>query len=93
MESLASIESNLRTLLQRYEMLQLENQRLTEENERQREEILRTHGEYVELKTAYNRLQTASALLGGSDERARAKQQITYLIQQVDQAIETLAQG
>ncbi len=95
MESLDSLEHNLRELLNRYEAQQQQITALQEENRRQREEIIRTHAELVKLKSDYNHLHTAHALVANDvddEERARARQRITNLIAQVDRAIEVLKQ-
>lgn len=90
MNSLASLEDSIRQLIARYDSLQQELQTLKSENRQQREEILRSHAELQTLCTNYNRLQTAASMLGDKDQRDRAKQQLTYLIQQVDKAMEIL---
>ncbi|MBO7501733.1 MAG: hypothetical protein J6T32_00780 [Paludibacteraceae bacterium] len=90
MNSLASLEDSIRQLIARYDSLQQELQTLKLENRQQREEILRSHAELQTLRTNYNRLQTAASMLGDNDQRERAKQQLTYLIQQVDKAMEVL---
>ena len=95
MESLESLEHNLRELLNRYEAQQQQITALQEENRRQREEIIRTHAELVKLKSDYNHLHTAHAFVAtdvDDEERARARQRITNLIAQVDRAIEVLKQ-
>ena len=78
MESLDSLEHNLRELLNRYEAQQQQITALQEENRRQREEIIRTHAELVKLKSDYNHLHTAHALVANDvddEERARARHQ------------------
>lgn len=95
MESLESLEHNLRDLLNHYEAQQQQIAALQEENQRQREEIIRTHAELVKLKSDYNHLHTAHALVANDvedKERIRARQRITNLIAQVDRAIEVLKQ-
>lgn len=95
MEVLSQLENNVNELLSRYQALQQEVATLRQENTTQRQEILRTHGELNDLQLKYHHLQAASALLGNTneEERARAKQQLTYLIQMVDQTLETLKRG
>jgi hypothetical protein len=47
-----------------------------------------------QLKQEFNRLQTAHALVAGEEineeERQKAKQRLTYLIAQIDKALEVL---
>jgi len=93
MDALTTIEANLHQLLIQYDAMQQQVAALKEENLAQRQEILRTHGELSELQTRFNRLQTAASMLGDEAQRARAKQQITYLIEMVDQTLQTLRQG
>lgn len=93
MEVLSQLENNVNELLSRYQTLLQEVETLRRENTTQRQEILRTHGELNDLQLKYHHLQAASAIVGNEDERARAKQQLTYLIQMVDQTLETLKRG
>ena len=69
---------------------------LKEENIRQREEIIKSHADLQQLKQEYNRLQIAHALIADDNSneegRQKAKQRLTYLISQIDKAIDVLKQ-
>ena len=94
MDSLAILEQNIAQLLLQYQELQHQLQLLKEENLRQREEIQLSHTELQQLKQEFNRLQTAHALLAGEqlneEQRLKTKQRLTYLITQIDKALEVL---
>ena len=99
MDSLALLEQNIAQLLLQYQELQGQVKLLKEENLRQRDEILQSHTELQQLKQEFNRLQTAHALVAGEEineeeineeERQKAKQRLTYLIAQIDKALEVL---
>ena len=96
MDSLASLEYNLRQLLVQYNELQEQMRLLKEENIRQREEIINSHADLQQLKQEYNRLQAAHALIAdderNEEERQKAKQRITYLITKIDKALDVLKQ-
>jgi hypothetical protein len=93
-DSLALLEQNIAQLLLQYQELQGQVKLLKEENLRQRDEILQSHTELQQLKQEFNRLQTAHALVAGEEineeERQKAKQRLTYLIAQIDKALEVL---
>ena len=90
MQSLNQLEQSVQTLLSRYAQQQTDLQTLRETNERQRQEILRTHSELFELKKNYQALLTAHQMVGGQEDRQRAKQQLSRLIEQVSKAMEVL---
>ena len=92
-DSLSTLEDNLRILLKQYRDLQQQLADLQEENTRQRMEIMQTHAELVQLQTDYRHLETAHAILAENtdgEQRNRVKQRLTNLIAQVDRAIEVL---
>ncbi len=95
MESLSTLESNIRVLLSQYQEMQHQVLELQQEYERQRKEMMRTHAELVQLKADYNHLETAHALLSESidpDQRDKVRQRIANLIAQIDRALEALKQ-
>ena len=96
MDSLVLLEQNLHQLLDQYNELQEQMRLLKEENIRQREEIIKSHADLQQLKQEYNRLQRAHALIADDNSneegRQKAKQRLTYLISQIDKAIDVLKQ-
>jgi archaellum component FlaC len=94
MDSLSLLEQNLFRLLKQYQELQDQVRILKEENVRQRDEIVQSHAELQHLKQEYNHLQSAYALVAGNElneeERQKAKQRLTAIINQIDKALETL---
>ena len=96
MDSLVLLEQNLHQLLDQYNELQKQMRLLKEENIRQREEIIKSHADLQQLKQEYNRLQIAHALIADDNSneegRQKAKQRLTYLISQIDKAIDVLKQ-
>jgi oligoendopeptidase F len=96
MDSLVLLEQNICQLLAQHQELLEEMRLLKEENVRQREEILQSHAELQQLKKDYKRLQTAHALIieqgTNEEERKKAKQRLTSLISQIDNALEVLKQ-
>ena len=96
MDSLLSLEHNLQLLLSQYNELQEQMRLLKEENIRQRDEIIKSHADLQQLKQEYNRLQIAHALIADDNNneegRQKAKQRLTYLISQIDKAIDVLKQ-
>jgi oligoendopeptidase F len=96
MDSLVLLEQNLHQLLDQYNELQEQMRLLKEENIRQREEIIKSHADLQQLKQEYNRLQIAHALIADDNSneegRQKAKQRLTYLISQIDKAIDVLKQ-
>lgn len=96
MDSLVLLEQNLHQLLDQYNELQEQMRLLKEENIRQREEIIKSHADLQQLKQEYNRLQIAHALIADDNNneegRQKAKQRLTYLISQIDKAIDVLKQ-
>jgi len=92
MDVLTQLEDNVRRLLERVNQLEQEVETLCQKNAEQRQEIMQTHGELVELQAKYRKLQLAHAMLGGEEDRQRAKNQLTNMITQLDRAIELLKQ-
>ncbi|MBQ0136785.1 MAG: hypothetical protein KBS40_02110 [Bacteroidales bacterium] len=92
MELLAQLEENIHRLLERVSTLEQEVDTLRQTNDDQRQEMMRTHGELVTLQEKYRKLQLAHAMLGGEEDRQRAKNQLTNMITQLDRALETLKQ-
>lgn len=95
MESLSTLETNIKVLLEQYQGVQQQVLQLTQDLERQRKEMMRTHAELVQLKADYNHLETAHALLSESidpDQRDKVRQRIANLIAQIDRALEALKQ-
>lgn len=92
MELLAQLEENIHRLLERVTTLEQEVDTLRQTNDDQRLEMMRTHGELVTLQEKYRKLQLAHAMLGGEEDRQRAKNQLTNMITQLDRALETLKQ-
>lgn len=92
MSELETLQQNVSALIARYRELEEENSRLLQLTERQRDEIMRTHSEFVEIQAKYKQLQIAHAVSATAENRERAKQQISALIQRVDYAIDVLKQ-
>lgn len=90
MESLDQLSHNIDLLLTRLGEQQCRIGELEQENRSQREELIRTHAELKELQQQYRHLQGAHALIGSEVTRVQARNQLTYLIAQVDQALEAL---
>lgn len=86
------LEQNLRTLLDRYATLQTDYANLLEANRRQREELMRTHGEFIKLSEDFKNLKLAHALSASTEDREKAKREITKLISLVDEALENLSE-
>lgn len=96
MDSLNQLSQNLTQLLEQYQELQEQVRLLKEENIRKREEIMQTHAELQQLKKDYHHLQVAHAMIVGDglneEERQKAKQRLTSIINQIDKALKTLKQ-
>ena len=96
MDSLVLLEQNLHQLLDQYNELQEQMRLLKEENIRQREEIIKSHADLQQLKKDYHHLQVAHAMIAGDglneEERQKAKQRLTSIINQIDKALKTLKQ-
>mgnify|MGYP002512166429 CR=1 FL=1 len=96
MESLDQLSQNLTQLLEQYQELQEQVRLLKEENVRKREEIVQSHAELQQLKKDYHHLQVAHAMIVGDglneEERQKAKQRLTSIINQIDKALKTLKQ-
>lgn len=90
MQELDDLEQSVHSLLTRYQQLQAEMSALRAEHEQQRVELLRTHGELYDLQLKHRALLTAHHMLGGDEDRQRAKQQLSLIIAQVDRAMEAL---
>ena len=82
--SLATLEERIALLLDEREALKTKIEDLEYACEKQRTEMVRTHAELVELQNKHRLLQTAYALTGNSEQRDKAKKQITKLIDNVD---------
>jgi hypothetical protein len=95
-DSLNQLSQNLTQLLEQYQELQEQVRLLKEENIRKREEIMQTHAELQQLKKDYHHLQVAHAMIVGDglneEERQKAKQRLTSIINQIDKALKTLKQ-
>jgi hypothetical protein len=95
-DSLDQLSQNLSQLLEQYQELQEQVRLLKEENIRKREEIMQSHAELQQLKKDYHHLRIAHAMISGEglneDERQKAKQRLTAIINQIDKALETLKQ-
>lgn len=92
MKQLTDLAANLSLLIERYRALERENKRLSELADQQRTEMMRTHSELLDLQQKYKQLQIAHAVSASAEDRERAKQLISSLIQRVDRAIEILKQ-
>lgn len=96
MDSLNELTQNLTQLLEQYQELQEQVRLLKEENIRKRDEIMQSHAELQQLKKDYQHLQVAHAMTSGEglneEERQKAKQRLTSIINQIDKALETLKQ-
>jgi len=79
-------------LLERVDALEQEVNVLTQKNENQRQEMMQTHGELVALQDKYRKLQLAYTMVGGQEERDKAKTHLSNMIAQLDRAIEQLKQ-
>ena len=90
MEPLSLLEKNINALLLRYDALEEKIKTLEHTTEEQREEIIRSHSEIAKLKRQYRQLQTAFSIAGQPEQKEKARQQINYLLQLVDKAIESL---
>lgn len=93
MEALTQLQSSISNLLARLEALQMEVLSLRQENQNLKQEVMHAHHDLTDLQARFYRLQTAASLAGDAEQRERAKQQINYLIQQVDQVLEVLKQA
>lgn len=92
MKEIEALSANIELLIERYQSLREENERLRQVSEQQRDEMMRTHSELLELQQRYRQLSIAHTVSATAENRERAKQQITSLIQRVDRAIEILKQ-
>lgn len=92
MKEIEALSANVELLIERYQALREENERLRQLSEQQRDEMMRTHSELLELQQRYRQLSIAHTVSVTAENRERAKQQITSLIQRVDRAIEILKQ-
>lgn len=92
MKEIEALSANVELLIERYQALREENERLRQLTEQQRDEMMRTHSELLELQQRYRQLSIAHTVSATAENRERAKQQITSLIQRVDRAIEILKQ-
>ena len=90
MDSLATLENNVRALIARCDELEQANKALLLTNDEQRREIVRSHSELNSLQQELRQLRTAHTLTTTPENREKAKQQISALIARVDQAIEVL---
>lgn len=79
-------------MLERVDALEQEVNVLTQKNENQRQEMMQTHGELVALQDKYRKLQLAYTMVGGQEERDKAKTHLSNMIAQLDRAIEQLKQ-
>lgn len=93
MQALDDLGRNVQLLLERYAALQQENAQLRETTERQRQEIIETHSELRDLQQRHKHLTLAHAMTAEAPEqRDKARQQLTNIIRQVDEAIAVLKQ-
>ncbi len=90
MQSLDELEQSLRLLLDEHEQMRNDLNALREKEKAQREELMRTHGELYDLQQQYRALLAAHHLIGGDENRQKAKQQLSLIIQQVTRAMEAL---
>ena len=90
MDSLATLENNVRALIARCAELEATNKALLTTNDEQRQELVRSHSEINALQQELRQLRTAHTLTATPENREKAKQQISALIARVDQAIDVL---
>ena len=90
MEQLERLEHNIDMLVKAYTDLKSQYNALTQENARQRQEIMQAHSDLLACQQKYKHLLEAYSLLGGEENKEKAYRQLTYLIEQIDMAIETL---
>jgi len=92
MDVLTELNTNIHRLLERVDTLEQEVATLTKKNNDQRQEMMQTHGELVTLQDKYRKLQLAYTMIGGEQERDKAKVHLSNMIAQLDRAIEQLKQ-
>ena len=90
MESLDKLEQNIHLLLERHRSVKAVCERLDADNKRLNSELREAHAEIVTLQKRQRQLQTVISMLDNPGQKAKAYQEITYLIQLVDRALETL---
>ncbi len=90
MDSLDSLEQNLRVLLERYEALQQENKQLRAKMDGLHQDLVESHAELSEMQKECYRLRTANALAGDDTTRQEAYRRLSQMIAQVDKAIELI---
>ena len=52
--------------------------------------MVRTHAELAQIQKQYRNLHSAYTLAGNTEQREQAKRRITYLIENIDKALEYL---
>jgi len=92
MDILTELDTNIHRLLERITALEQEVAALNEKNNTQRQEMMQTHGELVALQDKYRKLQLAYTMVGGEEERDKAKTHLSNMIAQLDRALEQLKQ-
>jgi len=92
MALLEELDNNVHRLLERVSALEQEVIQLRDRNDQQRQEMMQTHGELVVLQDKYRKLQLAYTMLGGEEERDKARVHLNNMIAQLDRAIEQLKQ-
>lgn len=86
-EEIELLQRNIRTLLDRYADLKKQVGILEAANKAQREQLLTTSAELVAYRQKYDNLRTAHAMTAATEDKERAKRQISALITKIDNTI------
>ena len=89
---LTRLETNISRLLAAYASLQQAYATLQQAHALQCDELVRAHAELQQLRQLTMRQQTALGMLGDHEAHERAKQQLSYIISEIDLALGALKQ-
>lgn len=85
-------ESNLNSLIDKYNALKEENNLLKTHLRQKNEDLMHAHKELLDLRNDYTNLETAAGLSGSPENSIVAKQRINKLVREVDKCL-TLLNG
>ncbi len=92
LEIVDSLQGKLENLLNKYELLKIENQQLLEKSEKLVQEVQKEQESINTIESKYESLRVANAMVGSKEDKHTTKLKINTLIREIDKCILQLSE-
>ena len=92
LEIVDSLQGKLENLLNKYELLKIENQQLLEKSEKLVQEVQKGQESVSAIESKYESLRVANAMVGSKEDKHTTKLKINTLIREIDKCILQLSE-